>query len=86
MCSLCVELFFPKGCTQSETCSKHYIYIHVASSCRLYDLAMLCSVNTTLPVTLEKPTMLRYITIIFFHTPLRPGQVIEENEIRLNQP
>lgn len=58
----------------------------VASSCHLYDLAMLCSVNTILPVTLEKSTIFMYITIIFFHTPLRPGQVIEENEIRLNQP
>lgn len=55
-------------------------------SCHLYDLAVLCSVNTMLPVTLENPTMFLYITITFFHTPLRPGPVKEENEIRLGQP
>lgn len=43
----------------------------------LYELAMLCPVNTMLPVTLEKPTMFLYITITFFHTPLWPGQVME---------
>lgn len=42
-----------------------------------YDLALLCPVNTMLPVTLEKPTVFLYITITFFHTPLRPGPVME---------
>lgn len=65
--------------------SKHYVYVLVASSCHPCDLDVLCSVNTILAVTLEKPTVFMYITIIFCRTPLRPGQVIEEDEIRLNR-
>lgn len=41
----------------------------------LYDVTMLRSVNSMLPVTLEQPTMFLYITITFSHTPLRPGRV-----------
>lgn len=49
-----------------------YLFVYI-----LHDLAMLRSVNTMLPVTLEKPTMFLYITITFFHTPLRLGRAME---------
>lgn len=49
------------------------LYPTSTSKSLLYDVTMLCSVNTMLPVTLEKPTMFLYITITFSRTPLRTG-------------
>lgn len=42
-----------------------------------YDLGQLNTVITMLLVTLEKPTVLLYITITFFHNPPRPDSVME---------